>query len=80
MKQSHMASITEATVNVLIGYWVAVATSAFILPKFGFHTTTSDNLLISLVFTVVSLARTYILRRIFEHFREFKRIGYGKAT
>ncbi len=69
MKQSHTMSLVEAVTNVLIGYGVAVATQWLVFPLFGLHASLQDNLTIGLVFTAVSLVRSYLLRRAFEALR-----------
>ena len=58
-------SAVEAVANVAVGYLIAAATTAVVLPVFGYHVTGPDALGISAIFTVVSLARSYALRRIF---------------
>ena len=65
MSQSRLMSGVEAVTNVAVGYGVAVGTQLVVLPWFGVHLSLSDNLLIGVVFTVVSLARSYALRRLF---------------
>ena len=69
MKQSRWMSLVEAVTNVLVGYGVAVATQWAVFPLFGLHATLQENLLIGLIFTVVSLIRSYLLRRVFEGLR-----------
>ena len=69
MKQSRTMSLVEAVTNVLIGYGVAVATQMLVFPLFGFEASLQDNLAIGLVFTAVSLVRSYLLRRAFEALR-----------
>ncbi|CAB1367218.1 DUF7220 family protein [Denitratisoma oestradiolicum] len=69
MKQSRWMSLVEAVTNVLVGYGVAVATQWAVFPLFGLHATLQENLLIGLIFTAVSLVRSYVLRRAFEAFR-----------
>lgn len=69
MKQSRWMSLLEAVTNVLVGYGVAVATQWAVFPLFGLHATLQENLLIGLVFTAVSLVRSYLLRRAFEAWR-----------
>ena len=69
MKQSRAMSLVEAVTNVLIGYGVAVATQMLVFPLFGFEASLQDNLAIGLVFTAVSLVRSYLLRRAFEALR-----------
>ena len=69
MKQSRWMSLVEAVTNVLVGYGVAVATQWLVFPIFGLHATLQESLLIGLIFTVVSLIRSYLLRRVFEGLR-----------
>jgi len=57
---------------VLVGYVVAVLTQIAVFPLFGMHVPLSDNLLIGLLFTVVSLVRSYALRRVFNRWHERK--------
>ena len=69
MKQSRAMSLVEAVTNVAVGYGVAVVTQILIFPVFGLHTTLAQNLKMGAVFTVVSIARSYLLRRLFEAIR-----------
>jgi hypothetical protein len=69
MKQSRLMSLVESLANVLVGYGVAVATQMLVFPLFGLAVTVSENLLIGLIFTVVSIVRSYALRRGFEALR-----------
>ena len=73
MKQSRAMSLVEAVTNVVVGYGVAVVTQILIFPVFGLHTTLAQNLKIGAVFTVVSIARSYVLRRLFEQLRKGER-------
>ena len=66
MKQSRLMSLVESLVNVLVGYGVAVVTQILVFPLFGLAVTVTENLLIGLIFTVVSIVRSYALRRGFE--------------
>ena len=63
--QSRKGSIMEAYCNVVVGYWIAFATQVITFPLFGLHASLGDNLGIGLIFTVVSLVRSYCLRRFF---------------
>ena len=69
MNQSRKMSLVESLTNVLVGYGVAVATQWAVFPLFGLHTTLHENLVIGLIFTVVSIIRSYVLRRAFEGLR-----------
>jgi len=69
MKQSRLMSLVESLANVLVGYGVAVVTQMMVFPLFGLAVTVTENLLIGLIFTVVSIVRSYTLRRSFEALR-----------
>jgi len=62
-------SFVEAIANVAVGYGVAVTTQVLVFPLFGLKASLADNLLIGAVFTVVSIGRSYLLRRLFEAIR-----------
>jgi len=66
MAQSRAMSLVEALTNVAIGYGIAVLTQFMMFPVFGLHASLSDNLVLGGVFTVISIARTFALRRLFE--------------
>jgi len=65
VSQSRTHSVFEAVANVAAGYGVAVSAQLVIFPLFGMHVPLHDHLLISGLFTVVSLVRSYALRRLF---------------
>lgn len=69
MSQTRTGSLVESLANVAIGYLVAVAANLAFLPAFGYPVTTGDAFGIGLVFTAISLARSYLLRRLFERLR-----------
>ena len=63
--QSKLNSAFEAVANVAIGYLVSVLANVLILPLFGYNVTIGDSFAIGLAFTLVSLVRSYLLRRVF---------------
>lgn len=65
MSQSRGMSALEATVNVALGWLVALATQMIVFPVLGMQVLLWQNLALSLVFTGVSLLRSYVLRRVF---------------
>ena len=75
MKQSRAMSLVEAVANVVVGYGVAVTTQILILPIFGLHMTLEQNLKLGAAFTLVSIARSFALRRLFERIRVANRSG-----
>ena len=64
--QSRSGSLVEAATNVVAGYLLALATQALVYPAFGIRTTLVQDSAIAAVFTLVSLARSYVVRRAFE--------------
>jgi hypothetical protein len=69
MRQSRLMSLVEAFANVAVGYVIAVVTQVLVFPLFGIPATLQQNLAIGAIFTGVSLARSYVLRRLFEAMR-----------
>ncbi len=69
MKQTHLMSLIEAITNVIVGYGVAVVAQILVFPVFGLQTTLAQNLKMGLIFSGISLARSFALRRIFEAVR-----------
>ncbi len=65
MSQSRKGSAFEAVANVAVGYGVAVLAQMAVFPLFGLHTSLGENLAMGAVFTVISLIRSYTLRRVF---------------
>ena len=63
--QTRTHSMLESMANVLVGYGVAVGSQLAILPHFGVHLPLADNLLIGGYFTLISIARSYAMRRLF---------------
>lgn len=64
--QTKMGSFIEAWVNVFIGFGINFGANLIILPAFGFTSLTlGTNLIIGLLYTVISVARSYVIRRWF---------------
>ncbi len=70
--QSRRHSMLEVIVNVAVGFGVAVLAQIAVFPWFGIRVPLSDNILIASAFTVVSIVRSYVLRRAFNwwHIRQ----------
>ena len=69
MKQSRLMSLVEAIANVVVGYGVAVLTQLIVFPWFGLPARVGDALAIGGIFTAASIARAFLLRRLFEAMR-----------
>jgi len=73
MTQSRRHSALEAVASTAIGYLVALATQLAVFPLLGIPVRLGQNILIGGIFTVVSLARGYCVRRMFNRWH-----GRGK--
>lgn len=67
--QSRKASAVEALTNLVVGAALNLALQIVVFPLLGFNATIGENLLIIAIFTVTSVARSYVLRRCFERLR-----------
>lgn len=65
MTQTKIGSLYEAVFNVLIGFAINFVANLYVLPLFGFNVTLTQNLAIGAIFTVISVARSYLIRRYF---------------
>lgn len=63
--QSRRGSMLEVLISTGLGFIIAMITTAIALPAFGHNVTLHQNFWITVIFTVVSLARSYLLRRLF---------------
>jgi len=63
--QTKIHSFIESCTNIFIGYIVAIASQLLIFPIFDIHISITDNLMIGVWFTVISIIRSYVLRRWF---------------
>ena len=60
-KDSLIESLTSTTIGIIIG----IVLNLTILPLFGYPVSLSDSLWISVIFTAISIIRSYIIRRWF---------------
>jgi hypothetical protein len=75
ISQSRLASFIESCANVMIGYWVAIIAQVILFPLFGIHGIGfGKNLAIGAAFTLVSLVRSYCIRRLFNHLHQKKHL------
>jgi uncharacterized membrane-anchored protein len=63
--QTRLQSLIESFINVAIGYGVALASQIVVFPWFGINIPIADNILIGVIFTVISIVRSYLVRRLF---------------
>jgi hypothetical protein len=75
--QSRAGSFVESCANVAIGYCVALAAQLIVFPIFSIHIPMSSNLAIGAIITAVSIARSYVVRRVFN---KLQRSGAWSST
>lgn len=66
--QSKTQSMIETLTSTVVGFVLSVLVWEFIVkPIWDLHTSFVENISITLLFTVVSILRGYVLRRCFNH-------------
>lgn len=69
MKQSRRMSLAETVTSTAVGFLVSWSAGIAIFPAFGLHPSLAENAGITAVYTVLSIGRGYVLRRVFERLR-----------
>ena len=75
MNQSRIGSLVESIANVMLGFMINLVANMLILPLFGFNVTVKDAFGIGVIFTVISVARSYCVRRWFNGYLHRRFIG-----
>lgn len=65
MSQSKRQSFIESCINVAIGFGVSLAAQIAVFPMLGISIEMASNVAIGAIFTVISIARSYCVRRLF---------------
>jgi hypothetical protein len=65
VNQTRLGSLIEALANVAVGFSINWTANMLILPLFGFNVTGGQAFGIGIFFTVISVCRSYVLRRWF---------------
>ena len=63
--QTKKQSLIETLTSVFVGWLIGVILNMLVLPLFDYNITVVDSLWVSLIFTVVSVMRGYVIRRWF---------------
>ena len=63
--QSKLESLTEAIINTFIGFVIAFISQLVFFPIVGIEANLEQNFILTVLFTLVSIIRTYIVRRYF---------------
>lgn len=73
MSDTKLKSLTESIVNIIPGFAVAYLSNLYILPLFAEGIAVSDHftmLQIGFWYTIISILRSYVFRRLFERLGE----------
>lgn len=65
MNQTRIGSLIEVSFNIAIGFAISWVANLLILPRYGFAVTGSQAFSMGLIFTVISVVRSYVIRRWF---------------
>jgi hypothetical protein len=65
MNQSRLSSLIEAVFNVIIGFTINFTANMLLFPLFGWHISASQNIALGAIYTVISICRSYVIRRWF---------------
>ena len=63
--QTRIDSFMETLTNTFVGFLISLITTVIVFPLYGIKTHFHDQAAITGIFTVVSILRQYILRRLF---------------
>lgn len=80
MTQTRLGSLIEAFMNVLIGFAINFVANMTILPLIGFDITPSQNLFLGVLYTVISVTRSYVIRRWFNARLHAAALGLAKRA
>lgn len=64
-RQTRLGSLIEVMINIAIGFAINWVANLYILPLYGFAITGSQAFSMGLLFTAISVARSYVIRRWF---------------
>jgi hypothetical protein len=66
MKQSKLMSWLESLINIAVGFGISLLAQMYFLPLLGVNIDFHQNLVFALIMTVISIVRSFTLRRLFE--------------
>ena len=63
MQQTKLDSLVEALLSTFIGFVVSFIANLVLMPMLGIPVSLSQNFMLTVAFTFVSVARSYLVRR-----------------
>jgi hypothetical protein len=80
-RQSRRQAMVEAWTNIVIGFSINAGLNLLLLPLVGAHVSASQNFWLGVVYTAVSLVRSYVIRRYCDrHIHHFAARAAGKTA
>jgi hypothetical protein len=70
MSQTRLGSFLESWANIPVGFALNWGLNLIVLPWFGFDIHAGQAFNVGLIFTVVSVVRSYAMRRVFNTIRK----------
>ena len=70
--QTRLGSLVETLISLTIGFLISLASQVLIFPLYDIHTSMSDNIEITLYFTIISVVRSFTVRRFFNNYKKNK--------
>lgn len=67
--QSKKLSFVEALVNIIAGFFLSLLVQIIVFPFFDIQIDMFGHIYITVIFLLVSLARSYLIRRLFNGIR-----------
>lgn len=68
MKQSRATSLTKSVVSTGVGFGISLVAQCIFLPLLGVEIALHQNITFAVFMTVISIARGYMMERVFEFF------------
>lgn len=65
MSQSRKHSMLEAVINVVVGFSINFLLNMLVFPLFGWEISAAQNIALGVIYTVISIVRSYSLRGVF---------------
>lgn len=63
--QSHKHSLIEISLNTLSGFIISWVMTLLVMPLFGWRVSAGQGFNLTMIFTIVSIIRSYFWRRLF---------------
>ena len=63
--QNRMQSLVEAWTSTVVGFFITILAQMILFPLYGIEMHWTSNLQIAIILTLVSLLRSYFMRRAF---------------